>query len=988
MSSKKIDYVLLVVGALLAAISGSQLFWGSGLTLNVQNILGELGKTRSVVKTKNPQSLDWRDAGEGNLLGDNQLIYTDADSSAEVSFHSGDSLTISANSLVRLRNKSGTNGLDIKKGTVTTVLKSGEAIAVGFNGKEYFLQSEGADIQISMAGESGEIGVLNGEVSLMTGDKSIRLNEKTALSVSESGIEQTTIIFKTLLPHNEEDFFVDAPFRSMHFQWVPDETVNLHLAKDASFADERIFTSQSGYTQNIEPGLWFWKVKGKTGSSLTQSFRIVKEVSPQILRPRLGDEVLILASKEGKSEILLQWKGLEEKYELEWTQNQVSKKLIVSGKVQSIPLEDSSSFSWRVRVLDAKRPDALWSSWQDVNLKIVNYPKTPTDLYPHEVEYQIFNLNRSSIFEGTAGPELTWKSEGKVLVEYQNPEGTVNEGESESSFFKDIITMNGDYKWRVAALDSEGRQGDWSEWKKFSVRLITDRVVQDVQRIQLEKPDQEVSFTWDSPEGSEDVFELSDDDKFQNVIIKQNLNAKTTKVTIPEAGTFYWRSRQYLPDGKFTISEPVKVIIEPIPAPTKPEKAPDLEVPIEWKSKSVPKSSWVDFFISSAHASDEFTSLVKLQIPKSSKAKSYVLRVFRDQSLKDLVFEQRLTEPNYVWENAQPGTYYWQYAIVDFWDRTSPFSDFSQLTVRDTPQIQRPKLLSPIRSVDVEIKDLELQWSEAGTGATYFIEVSDDPEFKNIITSSEKRDLSFRILGPLKPMLHYWRVTARKNNSVMMSNTGRFNVLPLQSKIEAPSEVQGTQKHFRSKIMVSWVPSMDTFDFKDNSEKGTIDGSVLNGIELKGFWLKENYFLSGEVLRQSGKVYKSEEYLLERILVSGFWKFDLGVNTRFGAGLSFGQTSGQSYEIDNSVVSATSVSGFSYGPCFTFFQAWSEIWEFQGKGSYLLGAIQQIDLLAEAIRHSENFFLIGGVGMSSRRYELSSGEQSSLRISFGMGKEF
>ena len=60
----------------------------------------------------------------------------------------------------------------------------------------------------------------------------------------------------------------------------------------------------------------------------------------------------------------------------------------------------------------------------------------------------------------------------------------------------------------------------------------------------------------------------------------------------------------------------------------------------------------------------------------------------------------------------------------------------------------------------------------------------------------------------------------------------------------------------------------------------------------------------------------------------------------------------------------------------------------QGKLFYLLGEIKQMDLGADFIRHYKSYLLLGGVGYASREYELSSGKQTSMKFSFGIGKEF
>ena len=977
MGSKRIDQVLLLVGALLTMFSGFQLFLGSNLG-DVDNALAELISTRSVVKTKSARSLDWRDAGNGNLLGNNQLIYTDADSSAEVSFLSGDRLSIASRALVRITQRNNANGLDVKQGSIRTTLTSGEPLAIGFNGKEYVLEGKGANVQISLGGETGEIGVLGGAVKVTAGDKSINLNDQTALEISDDGVAEKKISYRLQTPQHLDEMFTIEGRKSVSFTWEPLEEVELLLSSDPGFQKVKTFTAQSGQSLEVEEGVWFWKVKGSSGQSLTNSFKVIKEVAPVILRPQDGEEIKILAPKEGTSKVLLQWKGLPINYEVEWKQNQ-SEKRVSSFTQLAIDVSSQPDLAWRVRIKDPNRPDALWSDWQRVTLNHIPWPEIPNDLFPHEVEFQSFKQEGTNI-------EFNWKSQQPVDIEVLGPKDFRLTEEVQVNYFSKVFTVPGEYSWRIRAFDQEGRRGDWSEFKRFNLEDLSDQKTSEgIVRIQLKKPEQEVTFDWDSPEGSTDVFELSSDANFEKVIIRRELNTKSTKLTVPRAGTYFWRSRQFLPDGKFTVSEPVRVLIEPTPAPSKPQKAPDMEVPIEYEEAS-PKTSWLDWIIPTAHA-DELKGVVRLKLPPSDDAKSYVVRIFRDSELQDLIFEEKTSTTELQWLSAQPGTYFWQYAIVDFWDRMSPFSDASQLLVRDMPKVTQPKLLFPIRAQEVNDDSIVLKWTSSGKDVTYSIEVATDPEFKTVIFSGITKTTSLPVEKSETPGLHYWRVLAQKEKTTILSNTGRFTSLNSTPPPTQKPEQKKT-KSFLSRVMASWVPSLDSFEFKQESENGKIDGQVLNGVELRGVYFFSKWALGADILRQSGKVFESQDYLFQRVRLSLARNFDLTERFRLTAGLSVGQVSGQSYEIINSEVKAKSTSGLIYGPTINGFFQLSERYELLGQASYLVGEIPHFDGLVEILRHFEKFFLSAGGGLSKRSYDFNSGEQTSMRISFGAGREF
>src|SRR5690606_254178 len=104
--------------------------------------------------------------------------------------------------------------------------------------------------------------------------------------------------------------------------------------------------------------------------------------------------------------------------------------------------------------------------------------------------------------------------------------------------------------------------------------------------------------------------------------------------------------------------------------------------------------------------------------------------------------------------------------------------------------------------------------------------------------------------------------------------------------------------------------------------------------------------------------------------------------------LAAGQTSGQVYTIENSVIKSKAISSLTYGPTLRSYLSFNEKWEMQSRAQYLLGDIKQMEIGADAIRNFKSYLLLGGISYSSREYEQSSGKQTSIKISLGIGKEF
>lgn len=965
------------LGALLILISSYQLFF-SGSDNSKGLKLGTLSSTLSVVKTKNALALDWRDAASGNELTENQLIYTDNESSAEVIFNEGSSLEIGENSLVKLRSAGAEQGMDLSKGFIRAKLEGGKPLKVQMNGEDYLVSGKNADIQINIQNEKGEIGVITGEVKIEGAGVSENLNSQSALEISGDVLTRKSIYFKTVAPGKSEiKYVLNSPAATV-FSWEPAEAAKVIVSRKPSLENAQTFEGDSGLSASLIPGLYYYRIESEKGSSLVSTFRIIQEKAPKILRPLNGDIVSVLEEAEPK--ILLQWKSDERlNYQVEWN----DKTETVSGSSLLVNINPNAPFRWRVKIQDEKRPEAVWSEWQEVKITLIPKPMMPTDLIPHDVEYQTYEKPNEKV-------ELNWKADSKTELEIKDPQNNVTSQTVEANSFEYIATLGGAYSWRVRGIDSHLRTSEWTEWKTFSLEdLSGQKSAEGVQRIQLKKPDQSVTFNWDAASGTTSVFELSKDPDFKKIVKKIEVSKDSTQVNVPEVGSYYWRSRQFLPDGTFNVSEPKKVIIEPVPAPTKPEKLPDWEVPLEdMPEKTTMLESIFNFFISSAHA-DEMKGIVRIDLPVKEDAKGYIVRIYKD---KDLVFEEQLPTKHFEWLNATPGVYHWQYAVIDYWDRKSLFSDLSQLTVKGdlAPAPEKPKLISPIRAVEIDQKDLVLKWTESPENTNYLVEISDTDDFKKIISSKESKipELSFAELV-LEPKLHYWRVHAfNKKKKSILSNTGRFTILPPLEKTVIADGAPVYLKAWNSRGFIAWAPSMDGYKFSSNGESGDIDGTTKMSALISGTMFKDNYAFNGELLRQTGEVFEGESYLFQRLLLDGIktWK---NSHHRYGVGLALGQSSGQAYEIDAAqAVTAKSVSGLNYGPVFRNYYSFNELWEMQGRVQYLLGEITQLELGADAIRKYKSYLLIGGLGYSSRDYELSSGKQTSMKLTLGFGKEF
>lgn len=939
--------------------------------------LGTLTRTLSVVKIKNALSLDWRDAAPGIDLVENQLIYTDRDASAEVTFLKGHSIFVSENSLIRLTSKNDEDALDVSKGFITASLSKNNPLKVKLNGEEYTLTGDAANVQINLQDKKGEIGVLSGEVKVTSQSENYEIDPKTALTIEDDVLKKVSVQF--IAQSMKKIIFSGGPEAPVTFNWLPAIEANILISHRRDF-DEVVKINGSGSAMaSLRPGQYYYKIQNPTGQSIIGTFRIIQETPPAVLRPKDNEELFLIGDS---NEVFLEWNAVEGmNYLIEINDGDLRTEEIRGGFLKT--QIKGTSFSYRIRINSPERPEAVFTPWQNVSATKVPVAKIPVNLSPDEVEFQSYTGEPEKV-------ELSWEGQEIADLEIRSPDGKLETIPKIKNKFIYEAKVPGKYKWRLRGNEKAISFSEWSDTKTFSLEDLSKEVSKEgIQRIQLERPDQQVTFNWNRESGTTTIFELSRDRDFKTIILRDELKEDNLKVVMPETGIFYWRSRQFKSDGTIEVSEPKRVIIEPVPAPEKPEKLPDMEVPLE----EIPETSFIDFLIPSAHA-DELKGVVNLELPITKDAKSFIVKIYRDENLSDLVLEKEVSSKNLEWKDALPGIYYWQYAIVDHWNRKSEFSDPSKLVVRDeiSNNPEKPKLISPIRAVGVDSKELKFKWSGSPRNVEYNFEISDADDFKKKILSKKTNKNEFSEPGvELDPKLHFWRVQSTgRNGKSVMSNTGRFTILPPIEKtiIQDIPLPPVAKKELKTQAYLGWTPSFDTYEFSDNAD-GEIQGTTFMGAFAKGIHRKNSFVITGELLHQRGKVFKSQNYLFQRLsfdsvkLLKDFEKF------KWGLGLSIGHTSGYAYTTNfDDKVSSQSVSGLNYGFIYRNYYSLSELWDIQGKAQYLLGEIKQLDIEADFIHHYKNYLLLFGVGLASRDYDLSKGQQSSMKFSVGLGKDF
>lgn len=967
MNSRRIDQTMLLIGVVLIIISAYKLFWSTTDSAD-ELALGEISAKSSVVKSKGVRGLDWKDALLHEPVSHNQLIYTDARSWARVSLKTGTVIDVQENSLIRIKEEASLESIDLERGYLNTRL-AGRPLLLKIGGQEVELNSENALVQISKSKGAGSIGVLSGEVELRKNGATQKVDSRQLIVVDEDEINVKEISFDLQSPKRDEKFYLSGNETKIQFRWEPDSDGKVILIN----SEGDVVPVQSRVASLME-GNYRWKVSSDFGYSLEQPFSIIDVKSPEILRP-LSGEVLRLVPEEGRvSTIFLQWIDSSYPVEVQWEVGEELKSAQVQGGSHILEIDKGEKLRWRLRNIYPDSSIREWSEWQTVGIIFPSFPTTPQRLSPNGVEFQFYKSDNWSV-------DLSWESSFTSEVEVRLPDGKTESLTSPLQELKYVPTLAGDYQWRIQGRDEFGRRSSWSEWVSFSVKDLSSERIPGAQRIQIERPNQSVEFSWDG-EKTETLFEISKDPKFEEGVLLRKVNAASAMVNIPEPGIYYWRSRRYLPDGKIEVNEPVKVIIEPNEAPSKPRPLPEMEVPLEWKSV---RNGFLDFFISSAYA-DDLEGRVKINLPAHDNAKTYIVRILSSEG-KTLLTRELPTQ-EFRWEGATPGEYLWQYAIKDFWGRQSEFSDASKLVIK-SPEVKRALLIRPIRAEKVSGDSIEFKWKIPSGVEKFSFEVSAENDFEKLLF---KRDLdsktsSLNLEGAILPQdgLYYWRVRSYFPDGRMKpSSTGRFTTE--SREVEAPI-ITPTKTFPRNLLGLLWTPSFDSYSFQDGAKEGEIDGQNLLSGEVYGLGLREKNFFGGTLRYGRGKVFSGEDYSSAQLKISGGKIFALK-DFKIGAGLSAGYLRGNSYSIESNKVRADSFGALQYGPAVIGIYHLQSDQSILASGSYHFGDVSEIEGSIDYLYQWKGHYLQGGVGLLKRSVDTNSGEQTSLSLRLGVAKPF
>jgi len=591
---------------------------------------------------------------------------------------------------------------------------------------------------------SSTLHILSGDASFEHQGKVIQVSPQDIVKVNSKGeIKKVAFPLTYTFPNNAMILpFVPKQQFEMTWRGATKGPLQLEVASNRKFSQSSIIFNSRLATpnkakQNVsfsKAGLYFWRLKVLDSNQQwlegpIRHFELADISTPITITPK---------GKTLPTDSLgFYWsgqKGAAQTYKLE-IKKQSGEVLthISSSSNLTLPLtslstasstKEASQWEWRVQS-HYKGLESKFSNWQhftlmqkaSITLPQIN-PIAPLNGHeefqyqekPNAIVLQWNDVFQNSQDEATADNLLSYEIE--IYLADKTDGRPILSTFAKNQAVSIHLPLYSKFSWRVRAVSRQEQKlkGTWSNMLHFNLRHVAplEGLPFAGAQIEIEKPGMDVEFSWKKTlksDGSKDnlsasdvfLFELASDQEFKQIIQQEKTSAKNIKIPFSKTGVFYWRTKLIGKDGHTEYSRPFKVEVTPTPPPQKMQLPKEQEIEIKWRIKSSSiKSSGGKLFkiildlIFPSSLATEYEFFAPIEWPAYPRAKHYILHIYSDEKMQDLIFETTVVKPYYEWKSPQPGSYFYQIAAVDYWDQQGPFSQPVRLDLKAAEISLRP----------------------------------------------------------------------------------------------------------------------------------------------------------------------------------------------------------------------------------------------------------------------------------------------------------
>ena len=530
----------------------------------------------------------WEELSNHSPLFNYDSIRTDDDSSAVVTFKDGGEIDIDSNSMIIIVKEGGEvkvnfegGNISVKKGTLALSVKADKTSFGLKNGRlSISRNSDGitADVEGGSA-DAGSAGVISDSNSFRFSGGQIKIENKNIILKSPADGE------KIITSSNEGDV-------SFNYEGISSSVIE--LSKTRSFSKiYKTVTSKGSSLVPLHSGLYYWRVVGSNEKSEVRRFSVISDSPVRAVYPENNSQVFFSNSD---SVFMMRWSGAESATDFEVSvatdpeMKNIIKSIKTYARFTSFPIQDEGKYYWSVKAnYSGNFTGSEVASFSAVEQTRMSPPVLIAPLDSAKVSVSAVK---------TGKVRFNWKvSSGKYRIDLSKDssfdEKIFSKETSSNTEILSTDTSVGKYYWRVAAIDSDGKESDYSSARELNVL--------DSISLKLISPAAEsisgkglMRFRWnDNNMGSLYRIDISKDNAFKNIVHTSTSIERKTDVSLSDAGKYFWRvfllsgDETVLaesPAGVFRISETLTspVIITPANG-SKFDAASPKPISITWK---------------------------------------------------------------------------------------------------------------------------------------------------------------------------------------------------------------------------------------------------------------------------------------------------------------------------------------------------------------------------------------------------------------------
>lgn len=608
------------------------------------------------VKHKNNGSVSFYEIINNELIQNEDEIFTGENSEAVVGFlNSKTKINIPSNSLIKIEQTDQGQTVEIKDGVVDIIIAKDENVNLKVNGVTNTITSTEAEGRVKAYVSMGKLNVLPQVQGIKIKNekkevKPLEMNKEVSI---KDGLIRKANIFNIVSPRSGEE--IDS-YDGIKVKTDIKGRYKLSLSKNMSFTDTVKQISFDGdginLSQTLDDGDYYLKLENADENKIVQ-IKVASKYKLDGIRPADKEQVEI----EPGQPLNLSWNKMDVD----------SYKIIIKdslGNERSINADTNE-----ISIPAIKGPQIEWTIIPNIENKKVNIRKTQLVNIKYKGQLNILKPNNGEKFKvATDKVTVNWNpikgEETKIrILNSLSGEEFFAKNTKENKFeFKP--NKAGTYEIEVSSLDYPGKTsgkiditvtGSMADWDPTLLKEF--RSEEDDFRVDLK-------YTANTKEFNQPMVILkykpiNGKESSKTILIADSKTLKvkgfgdycltlTNKTSIP----FFETSKDYC----------FKAIQQPIFEPIK--KADD-------QVMAYSKFNGVDSY--------------KITTPVVPRAVKYIIEVYKDQAMTNLVYTFNTKTPEVHWASNRSGVYYMRYKVIDAKERKSEYSPPSKLIFPISP---------------------------------------------------------------------------------------------------------------------------------------------------------------------------------------------------------------------------------------------------------------------------------------------------------------